>query len=92
MASDLRKQQALEYHAKGRPGKIEVVPTKALENEKVAKATHLETRKIRTTYIEPVSAYLISATQTWQPQPTIEDHYKVIFSPSDTNQRTIAQR
>lgn len=28
MASDLRKQQALEYHAKGRPGKIEVVPTK----------------------------------------------------------------
>ncbi|MFM2116830.1 MAG: hypothetical protein RL316_20, partial [Bacteroidota bacterium] len=25
MASDLRKQQALEYHAKGRPGKIEVV-------------------------------------------------------------------
>src|SRR5687767_15445872 len=28
MASDLRKQQALEYHSKGRPGKIEVIPTK----------------------------------------------------------------
>ena len=26
--NELRKQQALEYHAKGRPGKIEVVPTK----------------------------------------------------------------
>ena len=26
--NDLRKQQALEYHAKGRPGKIEVIPTK----------------------------------------------------------------
>ena len=24
----LRKEQALEYHSKGRPGKIEVVPTK----------------------------------------------------------------
>src|SRR5688500_325277 len=28
MSSDLRKQQALEYHSKGRPGKIEIVPTK----------------------------------------------------------------
>src|ERR1700754_4599966 len=28
MQKDLRKQQALEYHAKGRPGKIEVIPTK----------------------------------------------------------------
>jgi malate dehydrogenase (oxaloacetate-decarboxylating)(NADP+) len=28
MATELRKQQALEYHSKGRPGKIEVVPTK----------------------------------------------------------------
>jgi malate dehydrogenase (oxaloacetate-decarboxylating)(NADP+) len=28
MKNDLRKQQALEYHAKGRPGKIEVIPTK----------------------------------------------------------------
>ncbi len=26
--NELRRQQALEYHAKGRPGKIEVVPTK----------------------------------------------------------------
>ncbi len=25
---ELRRQQALEYHAKGRPGKIEVIPTK----------------------------------------------------------------
>ena len=28
MQKDLRRQQALEYHSKGRPGKIEVVPTK----------------------------------------------------------------
>ncbi|NDE78347.1 MAG: NADP-dependent malic enzyme [Chitinophagaceae bacterium] len=34
MASDLRKQQALEYHAKGRPGKIEVVPTKEAKTQR----------------------------------------------------------
>ena len=28
MKQDLHKHQALEYHAKGRPGKIEVIPTK----------------------------------------------------------------
>jgi malate dehydrogenase (oxaloacetate-decarboxylating)(NADP+) len=30
----LRKQQALEYHAKGRPGKIEVVPTKETKTQR----------------------------------------------------------
>jgi len=30
----LRKQQALEYHAKGRPGKIEVVPTKEAKTQR----------------------------------------------------------
>ncbi|RYZ23555.1 MAG: NADP-dependent malic enzyme [Chitinophagaceae bacterium] len=34
MAKDLRKQQALEYHAKGRPGKIEVVPTKEAKTQR----------------------------------------------------------
>lgn len=34
MATDLRKQQALEYHAKGRPGKIEVVPTKEAKTQR----------------------------------------------------------
>src|SRR5438045_779666 len=34
MSSDLRKQQALEYHAKGRPGKIEVVPTKETKSQR----------------------------------------------------------
>ncbi len=34
MQSDLRKQQALEYHAKGRPGKIEVVPTKEAKTQR----------------------------------------------------------
>jgi malate dehydrogenase (oxaloacetate-decarboxylating)(NADP+) len=28
MKKDLRREQALEYHSKGRPGKIEVIPTK----------------------------------------------------------------
>src|SRR3954464_15982277 len=28
MSSDLRKESALEYHSKGRPGQIEVIPTK----------------------------------------------------------------
>src|ERR1044071_1248990 len=32
--NELRKQQALEYHAKGRPGKIEVVPTKEAETQR----------------------------------------------------------
>ena len=34
MDNDLRKQQALEYHAKGRPGKIEVVPTKEAKTQR----------------------------------------------------------
>lgn len=31
---DLRRQQALEYHAKGRPGKIEVIPTKEAKTQR----------------------------------------------------------
>src|SRR3954462_8110691 len=34
MQKELRKQQALEYHSKGRPGKIEVVPTKATKTQR----------------------------------------------------------
>ena len=34
MPKNLRKQQALEYHAKGRPGKIEVVPTKEAKTQR----------------------------------------------------------
>jgi malate dehydrogenase (oxaloacetate-decarboxylating)(NADP+) len=34
MQSDLRKQQALEYHSKGRPGKIEVIPTKDAKTQR----------------------------------------------------------
>lgn len=34
MINDLRKEQALEYHAKGRPGKIEVVPTKEAKTQR----------------------------------------------------------
>jgi malate dehydrogenase (oxaloacetate-decarboxylating)(NADP+) len=34
MNKDLRKEQALEYHAKGRPGKIEVVPTKEAKTQR----------------------------------------------------------
>jgi malate dehydrogenase (oxaloacetate-decarboxylating)(NADP+) len=34
MQKELRKQQALEYHAKGRPGKIEVVPTKEAKTQR----------------------------------------------------------
>ncbi len=34
MATELRKQQALEYHAKGRPGKIEVIPTKEAKTQR----------------------------------------------------------
>ena len=34
MSKDLRKQQALEYHSKGRPGKIEVVPTKETKTQR----------------------------------------------------------
>ncbi len=34
MSNDFRKQQALEYHAKGRPGKIEVIPTKEAKTQR----------------------------------------------------------
>src|SRR3978361_2232522 len=34
MATELRKQQALEYHSKGKPGKIEVVPTKEYKTQR----------------------------------------------------------
>ncbi len=34
MPTKLRKEQALEYHAKGRPGKIEVVPTKEAKTQR----------------------------------------------------------
>ena len=34
MQNDLRKEQALEYHSKGRPGKIEVVPTKDAKTQR----------------------------------------------------------
>ena len=34
MQTDFRKQQALEYHSKGRPGKIEVVPTKEAKTQR----------------------------------------------------------
>ncbi|HEX5027092.1 MAG TPA: malic enzyme-like NAD(P)-binding protein, partial [Agriterribacter sp.] len=34
MSKELRKQQALEYHAKGRPGKIEVIPSKDAKTQR----------------------------------------------------------
>src|SRR5688572_11137454 len=32
--NELRKQEALKYHAEGRPGKIEVVPTKEAKTQR----------------------------------------------------------
>ncbi|MEI2750867.1 MAG: malic enzyme-like NAD(P)-binding protein [Ferruginibacter sp.] len=34
MAKELRKQEALEYHSKGRPGKIEVIPSKEAKTQR----------------------------------------------------------
>ncbi len=34
MQNELRRQQALEYHSKGRPGKIEVIPTKDAKTQR----------------------------------------------------------
>ncbi|MFT3676963.1 MAG: NADP-dependent malic enzyme [Chitinophagaceae bacterium] len=34
MKNEMRRQQALEYHAKGRPGKIEVIPTKDAKTQR----------------------------------------------------------
>jgi malate dehydrogenase (oxaloacetate-decarboxylating)(NADP+) len=34
MRKNIRKQEALDYHSKGRPGKIEVVPTKATKTQR----------------------------------------------------------
>ena len=32
--SKLRREQALEYHSSGRPGKIEVIPTKEAKTQR----------------------------------------------------------
>lgn len=34
MKKEVRKQEALDYHSKGRPGKIEVIPTKATKTQR----------------------------------------------------------
>lgn len=34
MKKELRKQEALDYHSNGRPGKIEVIPTKATKTQR----------------------------------------------------------
>ena len=34
MQKNLRSQEALDYHSKGRPGKIEVIPTKATKTQR----------------------------------------------------------
>ena len=34
MAKEIRKQEALEYHARWRPGKIEVIPTKESKTQR----------------------------------------------------------
>jgi malate dehydrogenase (oxaloacetate-decarboxylating)(NADP+) len=34
MRKELRKEQALDYHSKGRPGKIEVIPTKEAKTQR----------------------------------------------------------
>ena len=34
MSKTVRKQEALDYHSKGRPGKIEVIPTKATKTQR----------------------------------------------------------
>lgn len=34
MQKTIRKQEALDYHSKGRPGKIEVIPTKATKTQR----------------------------------------------------------
>ena len=34
MAIQIRKQDALDYHSKGRPGKIEVIPTKETQTQR----------------------------------------------------------
>ncbi|MEP7372380.1 MAG: NADP-dependent malic enzyme [Chitinophagaceae bacterium] len=34
MKNELRRQQALDYHSKGRPGKIEVIPTKDAKTQR----------------------------------------------------------
>src|SRR3978361_86648 len=34
MSNELRKQEALDYHSKGKPGKIEVVPTKEYKTQR----------------------------------------------------------
>ncbi len=42
LAQLIRKEDALEYHAKGRPGKIEVIPTKETKTQRDAAINGLQ--------------------------------------------------
>lgn len=63
MQKNIRKQEALDYHSKDRPGKIEVVPTKATKTQKDLSLAYSPGVAIPCLEIEenPEAAYLYTA-------------------------------
>ena len=63
MAKIIRNQEALDYHSKGRPGKIEVIPTKATKTQRDLSLAYSPGVAIPCLEIEenPEKAYLYTA-------------------------------
>ena len=63
MSKAIRKDQALEYHSKGRPGKIEVIPTKATKTQRDLSLAYSPGVAVPCLEIEanPDAAYLYTA-------------------------------
>ncbi len=63
MRKNIRKQEALDYHSKGKPGKIEVIPTKATKTQRDLSLAYSPGVAIPCLEIEedPEKAYLYTA-------------------------------
>ena len=63
MRKNIRKQEALDYHSKGRPGKIEVIPTKSTKTQRDLSLAYSPGVAVPCLEIEenPENAYLYTA-------------------------------
>ncbi|MEO8821076.1 MAG: NADP-dependent malic enzyme [Ginsengibacter sp.] len=63
MRKNIRKQEALDYHSKGRPGKIEVIPTKSTKTQRDLSLAYSPGVAVPCLEIEenPETAYLYTA-------------------------------
>ena len=82
----LRREQALEYHAGGRPGKIEVVPTKEAKTQKDLSLAYSPGVAIPCTEIKnnPADVFSVSVPGKYSVRPDSdlrEIHPADIFAP-----------